>query len=105
MKVVLKRIPPMAAAKVAAVIYGLFSLIFVPFALLGALAGAMSGAGNSQMAAGMGLGFGMMIIFPIFYVVGGFLMTLLACAIYNLVEGWVGGIQLVFEEKDFETFS
>lgn len=100
MKVKLKRIPPLAAAKVTAIIYSCFSLIFVPIMIIGAVAGAMSPAEGSGVAAGAGIA--MMILMPVFYIAGGFLMTLIGCAIYNLVAGWVGGIELEFETMETE---
>lgn len=69
--------------------------------LIGALASAVSGAEGAGFAAAMG--FGMFIIVPIFYVIAGFLGTLLACWLYNLVAGWLGGIELEFAVFESET--
>lgn len=101
MQVRLKKISPLPAAKVAAAIYGCLSLVFVPFLLIGALASAVSGAEGSGIVAAMGIG--MFIIIPIAYVITGFLGTLLACWLYNLAAGWLGGIELELAEFEAET--
>ncbi len=98
MKVKLKRIPPLPAAKIAAAIYGCLSLIFVPFMLIGTIAGLASGVEGSGAAAGLGLF--MFILIPIFYIAAGFIGTLIGCFIYNLVAGWIGGIELEFDQQD-----
>lgn len=98
MKVKLKRIPPLPAAKIAAAIYGCISLIFVPFMLIGTIAGIASGVEGAGAAAGMGLF--VLILIPIFYIVAGFVGTLIGCFIYNLAAGWIGGIELEFDQQE-----
>lgn len=100
MKVTLKKIPPVPAAKLVAVIYGCFGLIFIPIFAIGALAGALSGEEGAGIAAGMGIV--MAILMPLFYVAMGFIVTLIGCFIYNLAAGWVGGIELEFDETSIE---
>ncbi|MEK6374241.1 MAG: hypothetical protein AABO58_16260 [Acidobacteriota bacterium] len=34
------------------------------------------------------------VALPIFYGILGFIMTLIMAALYNLVAGWVGGVEL-----------
>ncbi len=96
MKVTLKKIPPLPAAKLVAVIYGCFSLIFIPFFAIAALAGMLSGEEGAGIAAGMGIV--MAILMPLMYIAIGFVATLVGCFIYNLAAGWVGGIELEFDE-------
>ena len=74
-------------AKVVGALYGLLGLIFVPFFLV---AVAMS---PDEAGFGMGLA----ISFPIIYAVIGFIGTALACAIYNFVARFVGGIEVEME--------
>ncbi len=84
------------AAAVYAVIVLLFSLvILVPMAILGvamvpSAGGAMVGAGVAGV-----------LLFALFgtliYAVIGWIMTAIACAFYNLVAGWVGGIEVQVE--------
>jgi hypothetical protein len=71
-------------AKVLGVLYGLMGLIFVPvFLVMGMF---------SPNEAGFGIG--MAVVFPLLYGVGGFVFTAIGCAIYNVVAGWVGGIEI-----------
>lgn len=101
MKVSLKKIPPLPAAKLVAVIYGCFSLIFIPFFVIASLAGFLSQEEGAGIAAGMGIV--MAILMPLFYVVMGFVATLVGCFIYNIAAGWVGGIELEFDESSIES--
>lgn len=67
---------PAQAGKVMAMLYFVISLPFVAlFAFL---------PGKSAL---------MMVLFPFFYCLSGFLFTALAAWVYNLVAGWVGGIE------------
>jgi hypothetical protein len=71
-------------AKVLGALYGLAGLLLVPiFLVVGRYAPNESG-----------LGMGFAIAIPIMYAVIGFIVTAIGCAIYNLVAGWVGGIEL-----------
>ncbi|MDQ8187183.1 DUF3566 domain-containing protein [Pelagicoccus sp. SDUM812002] len=101
MKVTLKKIPPLPAAKLVAVIYGCFGLIFIPFFAIAAIAGVASQEEGSGIAAGMSIF--MAILMPLMYVVMGFVGTLVGCFIYNLAAGWVGGIELEFDETSIES--
>jgi hypothetical protein len=87
----IRRIAPLAAAKVAAIIYAVIGLIFFPFFLIiSRLAPGGAGPWSS-----MGMGFA--IILPICYAIFGFIGTLIATALYNAVAGWVGGIEVEVE--------
>ncbi|HEU4586481.1 MAG TPA: hypothetical protein VFR95_12070 [Gemmatimonadaceae bacterium] len=73
-------------AKVFGVLYGIMGLIFVPvFALIAAFA-------PREEAVGFGVGFA--IAMPVFYAVIGFIAAAIGCAIYNVVAGWIGGIEV-----------
>lgn len=90
----LKRIDPVQAAKVAAVIYFLISLVFLlPIMLIGQVTG---GSGFSE-AFGLGIGMAILVL-PVVYAVLGFVVVAISCLIYNLVAGWVGGIEVEVEE-------
>ena len=43
---------------------------------------------------GVGFGIGFALLLPLFYGLLGFVFTALGCIIYNLVAGWVGGIEI-----------
>ena len=71
-------------AKVIGVLYGLLGLVFLPFFLVAAL--------FAPDQAGFGVG--LAIAFPILYGVCGFIFTAIGCALYNLVAGMVGGVEV-----------
>jgi hypothetical protein len=97
-----RRIGIVRTATVAAVMYAVVILfgtlvIGLPFALL-------AGAASRSVDASLGIGaigvagvlvFGLIGAF--FYAVIGWIMTALACVVYNLVAGWVGGIEVQLE--------
>lgn len=87
----IRRIAPLQAAKIAAVLYGVIGLIFFPFFLL---ISRLSPGGSSPWA---GMGMGLAIVLPLLYAAFGFVGTLIAAALYNAVAGWVGGIEVEVE--------
>jgi hypothetical protein len=78
------------SAKFMGVLYLLFGLLFVPFFLLASMFGPESS----------GFGFGTMfaIAMPIIYGVMGIVAGAIGAALYNLVAGWVGGIEVELDE-------
>ena len=77
------------SAKFLGVLYALFGLIFVPVFLL------------MEMFAPEGTGgFGTMfaIAMPVMYGVFGIIGGAIGAALYNLVAGWVGGIEVELEQ-------
>jgi hypothetical protein len=80
-------------AKVIAVLYALMGLIFVPFFLFA--------AALAPKETGFGTGFALAL--PILYGVLGFIFTAIACAIYNFVAGFVGGIEVELESERAKT--
>jgi hypothetical protein len=71
---------------VCAVLYGLISLIAVPFIILGALFG----------HGGFGVIFAIFI--PVIYAIAGFIAGVITAFLYNLVAKWTGGIELTFAD-------
>lgn len=70
-------------------------------AIMGVIMGIMMAAFGAMMTAvpgvaGIGVGFGLLsiIILPIMYAIGGFIMGIITAFIYNIVAGWVGGIKV-----------
>lgn len=88
MKKVLRRINPIQLGKILAIIYGLISLIIVPFILIGAV--------RSPQGKGPGILFAIFI--PFLYIIGGFLGGIIGAFIYNLCAGWVGGIEIEVDD-------
>lgn len=90
---VVRRVGPLSFAKVTGLLYALLGLIFGACISLFSLVGSSMGSKGSG-AMGMLFGVGAVIILPIFYGILGFVMSLISAALYNLVAGWVGGVEL-----------
>jgi hypothetical protein len=95
----LKRIAPLKFGLVAGIIYGLISLVFVPFLLLGIVASSFAPAQQGSMPQGLTVGLGLVlcIFIPVLYAVLGGLLGMLAAWLYNVVAGWTGGIEFEVE--------
>ena len=91
---VVKRIGPLSCAKLAGTLYGILGLCFGAVMSLVALAGGF--AGQSQESAVFGTIFGALaiVIVPIVYGGLGFVMTLISAALYNVLAGVVGGVEI-----------
>jgi hypothetical protein len=90
---VIRRVGPLSFAKITGILYGLMGL------LLGAIFSLMSlvsSAFSTKEAGAMGMIFGVaaVVVLPIFYGVLGFVSSLIAAALYNLIASWVGGIEM-----------
>lgn len=83
----IRRFDPISVAKVMGVLYGLMGLLFMPFFLIIAY--------FSPQEKAFGMGFA--IVLPVVYGVLGAVCMLIAAALYNLVSGWVGGIEVELE--------
>ena len=94
----IKSFNPLQLGKVLAITYGLMSLLIVPIALLFGIVSAFASRGHGGLgppaAAFLGMGVGFAIIAPILYAVMGFLTGVVGGFVYNLVAGWVGGIEV-----------
>jgi len=93
MKKQLTYIAPLKAGIILGILYGIISLIIVPFFLLAALFGSRAGGAG---AAVFGLGF--VIMLPVIYAVVGFIGGVISAFLYNLIAGWTGGFE--FEVRD-----
>lgn len=99
---VLRRVGVLSAGKVVGVIYVVFGLFVGVIMALMALAGAAMPQQPNQPGGFMvfaGMGIASIIIFPIMYGVMGFIGGVLSAAIYNLVAGVIGGLELDFERQ------
>ncbi|MCX7659732.1 MULTISPECIES: hypothetical protein [Caldimonas] len=89
MKRRIQRLSPHQNGKVAGLMMALVSLvILVPFMLI--LGGIMPHGERMPWL--------MVLILPVLYLVLGYIGTVLACWVYNLVAGWVGGIEYDAQE-------
>lgn len=82
MKKQIVNIAPFQTAKLFAVIYFLMSLPFI--AMMAVMFSFTHSPAPSMI---------MLIIFPFFYLIFGFIFTVIAAWVYNLAAGWVGGIE------------
>lgn len=96
---VISRIGVLSCGKVMGALYGLMGLLFGAFFALISLLGvgaAMAGSESGDAPAFLGaiFGVGAIVLFPLCYGVLGFIGGLITAAIYNLVSGIVGGLEL-----------
>ena len=91
---VVKRIGPLSCAKLAGTLYAIVGLCIGAVLSLVSLAGGF--AGQSGDAAAFGAIFGVMaiVIVPVIYGGMGFISTLIGAALYNLLAGVVGGVEI-----------
>jgi hypothetical protein len=95
---VVKRVDPLSFAKITGVLYALLGLCFgAIFTLVAAVGAAVSDRLYGGSGLGFLLGIGSVIALPIFYGGLGFLFSLIAAALYNVVAGWVGGVAMEIE--------
>ena len=89
---VIKRVGPVSVAKIAGSLYAFFGLCFGALFSLMAMAGAAFGGEGSGYGALLGIG--AIVAMPILYGGFGFIFTLIGAAIYNVIAGMVGGIEI-----------
>ncbi|MDX8400547.1 MAG: DUF3566 domain-containing protein [Gallionellaceae bacterium] len=90
MKKQITNISPFQTAKVAALLYFVISLPFV--VIMGLMFAFAPGPKPAMM------GVGMMIAIPFCYLVIGFIFTIIAAWVYNIVAKLVGGIEFTTTE-------
>lgn len=95
----IRRITPLQAGKICACLYGIMGLLMIPFFLIMSVAASQmpktAGAPPAGMFAAMGLG--MAVALPILYGGLGFVIGALGALVYNLLAGWIGGIEVEVE--------
>ena len=89
MNIRIKRVAPLQAGKVLAALYALLSVVLVPIMLIAALA-SPEGSGPPVILA---------ILFPLLYIVMGFVSGVVGSFLYNLVAKWFGGFEVSFDEE------
>lgn len=102
MNLKLKRIAPLQAGKMLAAFYGLLSLLLIPFMFVAmtfaSLASRHAGGSAPAFPLMFGMGIGFMVFLPVLYAVMGFVFGAISAFVYNLLAGWIGGLELVFEQ-------
>jgi hypothetical protein len=96
---VIKRVSPLSIAKISFVLYAVIGLIIGGFfGLFGAAIGSLGALGGEHQASSMFpaafFGVGAIVILPIVYGVMGAIFAAIGAFIYNIVAGWVGGIEI-----------
>jgi hypothetical protein len=90
------RVGPLSVAKIAGVLYAVIGLVIGAVFSLFAMVGGLAAAANNDGAGGFAAIFGMgaIILLPIFYGCLGFVMTAIMAALFNVVAGIVGGVEI-----------
>jgi len=105
--VVLRKLGVWSVAKLEAIVFAIIGLIIgIFYAIMGAVVLSTVGAGAGQFGAtgfsagGLAaMGFLAIIVTPIIYGIVGFVGGAVGAVLYNLVAGWVGGIEIEFQER------
>ena len=90
----LVRIGPWSMGKIQAILGALFGLIIGFFMALFMIVIGLISREPAMAFVGIGYFIGM----PIVYLISGFILGPLLAWLYNVVAGWVGGLELEFEE-------
>lgn len=95
----LRRIGVWPAAKVTGALYAAMGLVFGAIVSMMSLVGSLFNAGGTDGLAGMLFGVGAIVFLPVFYGLLGIAFGALTAALYNLVAGTIGGLELDFESR------
>lgn len=92
-------VAPLSVGKVAFVLYGMIGLIFGVIVALASLLGAgiIAAAGDRSSMMSAMFGVGAIVLLPLFYGFFGALMAVISAALYNVVAGFVGGVEITTE--------
>ena len=105
---VLKRVGVLSCGKFMGLLYAGIGLIaggiFALASLVGEVAGLTADARGGAIFA-LFFGVGAVIFLPVFYGVMGFISGVVSAFLYNLVAGWIGGIECEFEGPSVGTSS
>jgi len=98
MKKNLTNIAPIKAGVVLGILYGLLGCIVVPFLMIAGVAAANAARESGQvMPFGFIFGVGALFL-PLIYAAMGFVIGLIAAAVYNLVAKWTGGLEITLTD-------
>ncbi len=87
---VIKRIAPLQLGKMLAVLYGLISIVIVPFMIIGSLT--EKNASHTKII--------FFIFLPLLYIAGGYIAGTIGAALYNLCAKIAGGIKITLEDDE-----
>ena len=98
---VVKRVGVWSLGRVSGLIYGVMGLVagalFSVIAMFGAALGAVEQGGPGAMFLGLFFGIGAVVVLPVFYGLMGLVFGCIAAALYNLIAGFVGGVEVELE--------
>jgi len=88
------RIAPWQAGKVASLLYFIMGIVVAGFTALSII------LAPPNPAPGQGPpGWGFVMAMPFMYALAGLVFVPASCWLYNLVAGWVGGIEMTVEDR------
>lgn len=91
----IRRFGVIRTATIVAVMYLIgTAVVFVPLVILGGVAGIAAGGNAGAVSIGLAV---LGLLFAVGYGVLGWVVTAIACVLYNVAAGWVGGIELQLE--------
>ena len=97
----IRRFNVVKTATVVALMYMVIVAIFaIPFFLLFAIAGVSVNGGPTESTGLVAGGIVFAVLAVLFYGLLGWVFTAIACAIYNVVAGWVGGIEVEVDRPE-----
>ena len=91
----IKRIAPLPAGKMLAILYGIMGLLFIPVFLIMSVVATQLPAPQRVGFLAFGAGFALAV--PFIYAAMGFVFGALGALIYNDVSKWIGGIEVEVE--------
>jgi hypothetical protein len=91
---VIKRVGPLSCAKIAGTLYAIIGLFAGAGISLVAMLGGFGGQTTESGLFGAAMGAAAIIVIPICYGVLGFLTSLIGAALYNVIAGLVGGVEV-----------
>jgi hypothetical protein len=91
---VINRIGPMSCARITGTLYAIMGIVIGAIFSIAALAGGFSADSSEANDFPQMFGVAAIIIFPVLYGGIGFVATLIAAWLYNVLAGAVGGIEL-----------
>lgn len=98
----IKRIGVLSAAKIFGAIYAVLGLIIAfiyACAGLAVVAGALAESDAGFLGLGVGAILGALCLVPLFYGIIGFVAGAIGAALYNVLAGAIGGLELDLAEK------
>ena len=91
---IIKRVGPLSFAKLSAVLYAVMGLVVGGVFSLVGLAGGFASEATGAAGVGAIVGVAAIVVFPIFYGLMGFVLTLFAAWLYNFAADFVGGVEI-----------